>query len=206
MQPRWVMPNHRLAFLFVLVTACGTDADPPPDAGAKPVPIDPTGRYAVRSSITLSSPPAAVSEVLAELAMATDGPDDPSRYLIDLVIDRIPDGTIKAFATELSPFIAAYVNARITTTAPRFVPGIRALVDGLGGIARHLVTIEHVEIAADGRVDRTIEGLQFDAVDVYFADVGLDDVTVTTSALVAGDGLVIAAHTAGVAYGALVRL
>lgn len=200
------MPNHRLAFLIVLVTACGTDAEPAPDAGLPPVPIDPAGRFAVRSSITLASPPAAVTEVLAELATATDGPDDPSRYLIDLVIDRIPDGYIKTFAIEAAPFVAAYVNARISSAAPRFVPGVRALVDGLGRTARRIVTIERVEIDGAGRVDRTIEGLRFDAVDVYFADVGLDDVTVTTNVVVAGEGLVIAAHSAGVAYGPLLRL
>ena len=200
------MLNHCLAFLIVVVTACGTDAEPAPDAGVRPVPIEPAGRFAVRSSITLATPPAAVSEVLAELATATDGPDDPSRYLIDLVIARIPDGYIKTFASEAAPFLAAYVNARISSTAPRFVPGVRALVDGLGRTARRIVTLEQVEIDRLGRVYRTIEGLRFDTTDVYFADVGLADVTVTTSAIVAGEGLVIAAHTAGVAYGPLIRL
>lgn len=200
------MTNHRFAFLIVLVTACGTDAEPGPDAGVRPPPIEPAGKFAVRSTITLATPPAAVTDVLAELATATDGPDDPSRYLIDLVTERIPDGYIKTFALEAAPFLAAYVNARISSAAPRFVPGVRALVDGLGRTARRIVTIEHLQIDAAGRVDRTIAGLRFDAIDVYFADVGLDDVTVTTNAIVAGDGLVIAAHTAGVAYGPLIRL
>ena len=41
---------------------------------------------------------------------------------------------------------------------------------------------------------RTIEGLRFNAVEVYFADVGESDVTVATTAIVASEGLVIAAH------------
>jgi len=201
------MPNHRLALLLVLFSACaGSDDEPSIDAGVQPLPIDPAGRFAVRSSIALAAPPPAITAVLAELETATDGPDDPSRYLIDIVIDRLPDGGIKDFAAELGPFIAAYVNARISTAAPRFVPGVRALVDGLGGIARRISTIERIEIEAGGRAYRTIEGLRFDAVEVYFADVGESDVTVTTNALIAGEGLVIAAHSAGIAYGPLVRL
>lgn len=200
------MRNHCLAFLIVFVAACGSDAEPTPDASVLAVPIDPAGRFAVRSSITLAAPPAAVTDVLAELTTATDGPDDPSRYLINLVIDRLPAGYIKTFAVEAAPFLAAYVTARISSAAPRFVPGVRALVDGLGRTARRIDTLEHVEIDPSGRVYRTIQGLRFEGTDVYFADVGLADVTVTTTALVAGEGLVIAAHTAGVAYGPLLRL
>lgn len=201
------MPNHRLAVLIVLFTACaGSDDEPSIDAGVSPVPIDPAGRFAVRSSIALAAPPPAVTTVLAELESATDGPDDPSRYLIELVIDRLPEGRIKDFAAELGPFVAAYVNARIATAAPRFVPGVRALVDGLNGVARRISTIERIEIEARGRAYRTIEGLRFDAVEVYFADVGESEVTVATNAIIASEGLVIAAHTAGIAYGPVVRL
>lgn len=201
------MPNHRLAFLIVLFTACaGSDDEPSIDAGVQPLPIDPAGRFSVRSSFALAAPPPAVTAVLAELEAATDGPDDPSRYLIDLVIDRLPDGRIKDFAAELGPFVAAYVNARISTAAPRFVPGVRAMIDGLNGVARRISTIERIEIEAGGRAYRTIAGLRFDAVEVYFADVGESDITVTTNAIIAGEALVIAAHTAGIAYGPLVRL
>jgi len=160
----------------------------------------------VRSSIPLAAPPVAMTDVLLELATATDGPDDPSRYLIDLVIDRLPEGYTKTFAAQIAPYVAAYVNLRIASAAPRFVPGTRTLVDGLERIAQRIATIEHVEIDRSGTLTRTIEGLRFDAVDVYFADVGLADVTATARVTVAGEGLVIAAHRASIAYGELVRL
>ncbi len=201
------MLNHRLALLVVLFTACaGADTEPASDAGATPVPIDPAGRFSVRSSIALAAPPVAMTGVLAELEAATDGPDDPSRYLIDLVIERLPDGHIKTFATQLAPYVAAYVNAQIGAAAPRFVPGVRVLVDGLARTAQQIATIERLEIESGGRAFRTIEGLRFDTVAVYLADVGLADVTVMTNVAVAGEGLVIASHTAGIAYGPLVRL
>jgi hypothetical protein len=201
------MPNHLLALLALLFAACsGDDSAPTQDARPAPVPIDPAGQFAVRSSIALAMPPAAVSDVLGDLANATDGPDDPSRYLIELVIDRLPEGHVKTLATGLAPYVAAYVTDRIASAAPRFVPGVRLLVEGLARTAQRISTIEHVEIAPGGTMTRSIEGLRFDTVDVYLADVGLPDVTVSTTVHVAGEGVVIAAHTAGIAYGPLVRL
>jgi len=201
------MSNHRVAFLILMFSACaGADPEAAIDASRLPVPIDPAGRFAVRSSITLAAPPVAAMDVLAELEAATDGPDDPSRYLIELVVARLPDGHVKTLATQLAPFVAAYLTERFASAAPRFVPGVRALVDGLARIAGRITTLERLEIEAGGRASRTIEGLRFDAVDVHFADVGLADVTVATSVTVAGEGLVIAQHAAGVAYGPLVRL
>src|SRR5690242_21246561 len=48
-----------------------------------PVPIDPTGPFAVTSSYTLAATPPVAADVLGELVAATDGPDDPSRFLIE---------------------------------------------------------------------------------------------------------------------------
>lgn len=204
------MPNHRLAFLSLvllsLVACSDSDDELAPDAPVAPVPIDPAGSFAVRSSISLAAPPSAMTEVLGELTAATDGPDDPSRYLIDLVIDRLPEGQIKTFATSLAPYVAAYVTLRIASAAPRFSPGVRVLVDGLARTAQRIATIERIEIDRAGRMERTIEGLRFDTVDVYLADVGLPDVTGSANVHVAGEGIVIGAHSAAIAYGELVRL
>ncbi len=204
------MPNHRLAGFSVLLlsfVACSdSEVDSAPDAAAVPVPIDPAGSFALRSSIALAALPTAMTQVLGDLTAATDGPDDPSRYLIDLVIDRLPDGQIKTFATSLAPYVASYVTLRIASAAPCFSPGVRMLVDGLARTAQRIATIEHIEIDRAGRMERTIEGLRFDTVDVHLADVGLPDVTVSTNVHVAGEGIVIGAHSAAIAYGELVRL
>src|SRR5262249_46791558 len=147
---------------------------PAPDS-AVAVPIDPTGRYAVTSSYALASPPAAATDVLGELVAATDGADDPSRYLIDLMIERLPPGTTKAYAAALAPYVAAYVNQRLAMVAPQFVDGARGLANGLSRIATRFGTSETFAIASDGpRVEaddyvveshtlvRTITGVRFD--------------------------------------------
>ncbi|HEY5946418.1 MAG TPA: hypothetical protein VIV40_13035 [Kofleriaceae bacterium] len=194
------MSNHRFAyvslFIITLVSSACTDDPTPsaPDATAT-VPIELAGHYSVTSTFSLSAPPPAAANVLAELSAMTDGPDDPSRYLIDLVIERLPDGATKTYATVIAPYIAAYVNQRLASVAPHFVDGSRALATGLARIAQHFGTSETFDIAADGpRVEgddfivesswlsRTIVGLRFDlhagrdVADVRFAPLGLADI------------------------------
>ena len=55
------------------------------------------------------------------LTDATDGPDDPSHYLLDQMIATLPDGTIKTIAGDAVPYVAAYLNAQITAVAPNLV-------------------------------------------------------------------------------------
>jgi hypothetical protein len=213
------MSNHRFAFtsLFasvfasffasvcastllvaLIMSSTGCSDDPPslsPD-GAVAVPIDPAGHYQVTSAFSLSSVPAPAADVLAELTAMTDGTDDPSRYLIDLMIERLPDGTAKTYASAIAPYLAAYINQRLAQVAPKFVDGTRALSVGLSRIAQRFGTTESFDIATDGpRVEgddyvveskwlqRTIIGVRFDLhagrdiADVRFAPLGLPDIT-----------------------------
>jgi hypothetical protein len=146
-----------LAALLVAATAlaapaCADAAGPmmPPDPVS--VPIDPAGHYALTSSLSLASVPPPAVHVLSELASATDGPDDPSRYLIDLMIDRMPEGGWKTSALALAPYFAAYMNNHLAQVAPRFAPGARALAAGLERIAQHVGTIETLDVTNDGEL------------------------------------------------------
>lgn len=214
------MSNYRLASLLVLfAAACAEDpALPPADPVA--VPVDPVGRYAVTSTFSLSAPPPAAADVLGELTAATDGPDDPSRYLIDLMIERLPAGSAKTYASAVAPYVAAYVNQRIASVAPRFADGARALSIGLSRIAQRFGTTEEFELADATGVDsapslvlrRTIVGVRFDRragrelVDVRFAPVGLADIASASRALLVDDRLAIERHAAALPYTALLRL
>ncbi|HEX5058137.1 MAG TPA: hypothetical protein VFV99_02200 [Kofleriaceae bacterium] len=207
------------------MSACADATPAPAPDSAVPVPIDPTGRYAVTSSFALSSPPAAAADVLGELLAATDGPDDPSRYLIDLMIERLPPGTTKAYAAALAPYVAAYVNQRLAMVAPHFVDGARALSTGLARIATRFGTTETFDIASDGpRVEgddyvaeshtltRTITGVRFDlhggrdVADVRFAPLGLPDITTGSVAMIDGDRLTIVLHATSLPYTRMLRL
>jgi hypothetical protein len=193
-----------------LLASCSS-AVPAPDAPPpSTVPSSPAGTFAVTSTLDLPVPPAARS-VIATLAAATDGPDDPTRYLVDRMIATLPDGTVKAIAIHAAPFVAAYLNEQLATIAPRFATGIAAIADGLARIAAHVDTIETLQIAGDSAAIRTITALRFDLgtapATVTFADGGLADIVVGTHVVLDSTGLVtIGDHAHGLPYGAWLRL
>lgn len=227
-----------LIIAFVLVALAGactspSVAEPAPDAA--PLPLDPVGRFAVTSTLSLAEPPPAADAVLDELLAATDGPDDPSRYLIDLMIARLPEGRVRTYAEAVAPYAAAYVNGRIDEVAPRFADGARALSTGLSRIAHRFGTTEVLSIDASGDalvtaadrgrrwypMRRTITGLRFDlrtggaTVEVPFAPEGLPDLVAATQVELgwpgaadelADDRLALDGHTVALPYTALLRL
>ena len=196
------------------------------------LPIDPAGRFAVTSTYALAAVPAPAAGVLDELVAATDGADDPSRYLIDLMIEKLPEGQARTYAMAVAPYVAAYINERLELVAPRFADGARALSTGMLRIAQRFGTIETFEIASDGgtraldpgvpgraaaagsprALRRTIVGLRFDLQagreirDVSFEPLGLPDVTTATFATLSGERLTIDSHAAALPYAALLRL
>jgi hypothetical protein len=198
--------------LFILASLAGcSSALPGPDAApALVVPTSPAGRFTITSTFDLPVPPAA-EPVLATLTAATDGPDDPSRYLVDRMIATLPDGTVKTIATGAAPYVAAYLNARLADIAPRLVPGIAAISGGLARIASHVGTLETLEVDDSGAAVRTLTGVRFDVgtapVSVGFADAGLANLGVATRVeLDAAGHVTIGAHAHGLPYGAWLRL
>jgi hypothetical protein len=169
------------SIVLVLATACSAAAPEQPAQDAAPArPLEPAGTYELVSTYSLAAPPDAAASVLDELLAATDGPDDPSRYLIDLMIAKLPEGRARTYATALAPYVAAYVNDRLAEVAPRFSAGVRALSVGLSRIAHRFGTLD--ELAIDASSDtagtmaeatsgasrraawRTVTGLRFDLV------------------------------------------
>jgi hypothetical protein len=164
-------PRINVALPFVIATAtvfavaaCSssdTVDEPPVDAALRPV--ESAGRYELTSTFSLASPPPAAARVLDELLAATDGPDDPSRYLIDLMIERLPEGRTRTYAAALAPYLAAYINERVADVAPRFAPGARALSVGLSRVAHRFGTTEELVIDSSGDVVGTAADIQSSA-------------------------------------------
>jgi hypothetical protein len=215
----------RLACALVFaITACAGSAPIEPASDA-PLPIDPAGTFVVTSTYSLQDVPAAAASALDELRGATDGPDDPSRYLIDLMIEKLPEGQVRTYAAAVAPYVAAYVNERIEMVAPHFADGARALSVGLARVAQRFGTRETFEISSDGLsssadpaaeslrvLRRTIVGVRFDAPpgrevrDVSFEPFGLPDLQVATHAMVGGDRMTIDTHAVALPYRTLLRL
>jgi hypothetical protein len=191
------------------LASCSPSPSAAPDAAPRStVPTSPAGRFALTTAFEFAVP-AAAAPVIAELTAATDGPDDPSRYLVDRMIATLPDGTVHTLASQLAPLIAGYNNARLDAVAPRLIDGLVGIAGGIAGIASHLWLTETLEVSEDGRAVRTITGVRFAATTptLAFADHGLLDVVTATHAALDGEGrLAFARHEHALPYGALLRL
>ena len=173
----------RLAYALIsllvvaAVPACASgDVASSPDAAIE---ISPIGDFSLHSSFVLASPPPNAADVLAELSSATDGVDDPARYLVDRLVARLPDGRTRQYAESLAPYFAAYLQTKLDTIAPQLAVGIRELVYGLDRIAHRVETSEHVTVSSDGTARREIEGLRWGPNAVDFAGIAPVITTVT---------------------------
>lgn len=202
-----------VALAVAPLCACTDDAPAAPD-GAVVVPIDATGTYTLRSQFTLSAPPPGAAHVLAELTAATDGPDDPSRFLVDKLVGKLPEGRTQVIAAAVAPYIAAYLQQHIDSFAPELAGKLRMLADGVNQVARRFGTTETLTVDDIGNAHHVITGLGFGAsgrdVDIAFAPLGMADIAMQTSASLDGSlngsALAIAEHAALVPYGAVLRL
>jgi len=205
--------SHRVRSPLVLVfslAACGGQPAAAPDAPPSLIPTSPAGVFAVTSAIDIAVPPAA-APVLATLVAATDGPDDPSRFLIDRMITTLPDGPLHTLAADAAPYLAAYLNGKLAEVAPRFAAGIDGLADGLSRISSRVATTETWQVDPSGTAIRTITGVRFQLgvspIAVTLADNGLADISISVPVTLDATGqLALGAHAHPLPYGALLRL
>jgi hypothetical protein len=198
----------RIAFCVLLI-ACSTSpratVDARPDASEIPKSVG--GIFRVTSQYELARMPEGASALLAELADATDSPDDPGRYLVERMIAAIADPQTRAFAQALEPLLAATVEAELDSIAPKLVPALVALSHGLERDARLLSTRELWFVQLGGALGRAVIGVTFDGVDIAFVEAGIPDLTANSHVTLGAHGeLAIADHALAVPYGALLRL
>ena len=199
-----------LRFSVLLLSACASaSVAPAPDAST--VPRTATGAYALTSQLDLATIPPQATTMLSSLSSMIDGPDDPSRYLIDRLIDALPPGTVQSIARDLAPAAAAYLQSHLDDAAPRLVPGLRALDEGLSRTARRFGTIETLRIASDDTASRAIVGVTVApagvTVPIVLAEHGLPDVQAALQVGLDATGVLsLGKHRIALPYGALLRL
>jgi hypothetical protein len=197
----------RLACCAVVIAACSTSPSAAPVSDAAQVPRSVAGIFRVTSSYELAQVPLSAGALLADLASATDDPDDPGRFLVEQLVAALPDPELRAIAHELEPVLAAGVQAELQAIAPKLAPGIVAIARGLERDARQLETHELWRIQLGGAVDRVVTGVGLDGVDISFADVGMPDgLAAARMDLGTGGQLAITEEAMPIAYGAILRL
>jgi hypothetical protein len=194
-------------FCFAAPLAGCSTAGSAPSPDASPPPIDPAGTYVTRSSLHLAAPlPGPAAALVGAVRAATDGPDDPSRYVIDRMIAALPDGRTKTIAQDLAPFLAAYLDARIAAVAPRLLPGMHAMSDALVQLTEQLDTIETIRIAPDRAAVRTIVGMRVANQDVMLAAGGIGEPAIAAKTSFDRGALAIDEHRLELPYSRMLRL
>lgn len=140
------------------------------------------------------------------------------------MIASLPDGNAKTVATELAPFLAAYLDARLADVSPRLLPGMHAISDALASFSQQLEPIEELRIAPDAfaatpadppnalatagdhAASIAITGLRVGKLDVPLAAGGIPEPAVAARVTYATGSLTIGDHRLSLPYSRIVRL
>ena len=199
--------NVASILLPFLVLACSS-ADEPPPVDAAPlttVPDDPAGTFAVLTALDLAPPPEA-ERVIQALDRAAD---EPSRFLLERMVNALPEGTTRTVAQIAIPFVAPWLDTKLVALAPKLVPGLRTIASGFARVASHVELIERWSIEPSGHAIRSIADVRFDvgpAPVVPLLALGVPDMTATFRLSLDETGLIaVPSHGVALRYGALVR-
>jgi hypothetical protein len=189
----------------------GGPSDGNPDT--EPVPLTPTGTFRVESQFDLATNvPGTAGEIANYFILATDDPDDPTKFIVEKLIAALPAGSIKNTAEDAAPLITGYLNDRLLEIAPELLTKVIDIGDAFGQVARNFGTIETLQISSNGQTVKTVTGVKFkvDEVDLEFpfADYNMDDIKVEglNVTLDQTGKLAISEHTIGLSYGQVLRL
>jgi hypothetical protein len=212
-----------LALVLAFGTATGCAASSPQDddytpgdgsgSGSADIPLTAEGKFTIESTFDVATNlPGTAGEVINGIIDATDSPDDPTHWILDRLVNTLPDGSLKNTIKNAIPFLSGYLNDRLLSVAPQFVLTMRDVGNKFGQVARNFGTIETIEINAAGQATKVVQGVQFtiDQVELpfMFKDYMMTDVTVmNVPVMLEPTGrLSIGEHKVGLTYGKLMRL
>jgi len=188
----------------------GSELPEPPRA------LDATGKYALHSTFDLATNmPGTAGAVVNTIIDATDGGDDPTAWIVDQIIDQMPDGTVKSALDFGKLFVVGYLNDKLLDFAPDFVATMLQVGRDFGTIAKRFGLNETLELttATGGYTAvHTVTGIHIELdnqkTDLAFAsyhvsNIAAKDIAVTMDAT---GQLAIAAHDVPLAYGQVLRI
>jgi len=225
--------NFSFAFALALgavAVATGCAADSPEQGGGgggggggdgsgsddAPRAMDASGKYSVLSTFDIATnAPGKVGEVTNAFIAMTDGAADPAEWIIEQIIAKTTNSTLKSILTTAKPFVAGYLNDRLLEIAPDFVTTIVQVGNDFGQMAKNFGLNEQLEVSGSGMAyTSTVSALgvhfKVDNVesDIMFADHSLAAVTAANVAITldATGKLDIGEHKLPLAYGKVLRL
>jgi hypothetical protein len=215
-----IMRMPLLISMLAVAAGCGDNLVPDgnshpddPDNPDLPVPVTAQGRYELRSEMDLATTmPGKAGTIINYFIAATDEPSDPTKFIVEQLINQLPEGTLKQVVTSAAPSVAAYLNTKLLEVAPEFVVRVVDLGDAFGQVAKRFGTMETLDIDAAGHATKVIHGVDFvvDEIPMEFAltnynvaDIKIEGVQVM---LAESGQLAISEHHYAVGYGTLLRI
>jgi hypothetical protein len=214
--------------LGAVATGCAADSPNGGDDGSgggggdgsgsddAPRPMDASGKYQVASTFDIATnAPGKVGEVTNAFINMTDGAADPAEWIIEQIIAKTTNSTLKSILTQAKPFVAGYLNDRLLAIAPDFIDTIIAVGNDFGQMARNFGLNETFDVTGSGTTyTSTVSALgvhfKVDNVesDILFADHSIAPVSAANVALTldATGKLDIGEHKLPLAYGKVLRL
>ena len=178
--------------------------------------LDATGKYSMASTFDISTNmPGTVGVVVNDFINATSGPNQPTKWILDQIIGKMSNGTLKSILQGAEPFVAGYLNDRLLSIAPDFVTTILLVGNDFGDMAKHFGLNETLDVskaAADYSSVVTATGVHFKIAsvdsDYAFADYQVPNV-IANGVVVKLDTtnkLTIADHKMPLSYGKILRI
>lgn len=182
-------------------------------SGGEIVPLSAEGKFAMQSTFDIATNmPGTAGAVINGFIDATDSPDDPTHWILDQIVAKLPDGSFKNTVQGAIPFAAGYLNDRLLDVAPDFVTKIRDVGNKFGQVARNFGTMETLDITAGGQGTKLVTGVEFkiDQINLQYAfkDYNMAEVSIPALAvgLDATGRLTIADHKIPLSYGKVLRI
>jgi hypothetical protein len=142
--------------------------------------------------------PGTAGTAINTIIAATDGSDDPTRWVVDQIIAQLPDGTVKSALNLGKSFIVGYLNERLLDFAPDFLSTMVQVGHDFGDIAKHVGLNATLELTHAGNQES-----DYTLATYHVPDVVVNNIAATMDAT---GQLTIAAHNLPLAYGRLLRL
>jgi len=152
--------------------------------------LDLTGKYQVQSTFDISTnAPGTVGEIVNDFINATNGPNQPTQWVLDQIIAQMGSGTLKSLLQAAEPFVAGYLNDKLLSYAPDFVTTILQVGNDFGDVSKHFGINETFDVTGSGTTFSSVvtaTGLHF-TVEGVDSDYAFTDWLYSTTALTPGE-------------------
>jgi len=226
------MTTRSFAFTFVLAlgavtTGCSSDPmmsgdDGPNNPGGgdddAPRPLDATGNYRVQNTFDIATnAPGTVGDIVNAFIDMTNDANDPSHWLLTLLINQLDDGFIKTAAKAVEPTVANYLNDRLQDFAPTFLDTFKLVGHDVDDISKHfglnsVLTVNKTPTDNAYLATHTFDGAHFkiasSEMDLKLSDYSIQNIVVKDLSIGVDlqAGFTVSENKVPVPYGSILRV